>query len=176
MALSELYIVTHTHTQIGRQREDTDIDRSPWIDGQWEEVEDSSITERMVCFADSCDWQNNTLLLTDTMVICVTDRMALFADRQNGALVTDKMVLCDQYYMYNYIFDFFKTVSRILFKLDGDVPWLGLYPVCSKWSRSRSIDLIYFMNSFVHFWRKSLQIFFSKTAWTNASKSHRKWS
>ena len=35
--------------------------------------------------------------------------------------------------VHNYIFDFFsKTVSQIHFKLDGNVPWMGLYQVCSN--------------------------------------------
>ena len=35
--------------------------------------------------------------------------------------------------MLNHMFDFFsKTVSQIHFKLGGDMPWVGLYQVCSN--------------------------------------------
>ena len=53
-----------------------------------------------------------------------------------------------------HIFDFFsKTVSQIHFKLGGDVPWVGLYQVCSN--GHGPVIFGFFMNFFVHFWGKS---------------------
>ena len=58
-------------------------------------------------------------------------------------------------------FLFTTTISRIHFKFGGDMPWLGLYGVCSNGHGPVFLD---FKRYFVHFWAKSSKIF-SKTAW-----------
>ena len=64
--------------------------------------------------------------------------------------------------VHNYIFDFFKTISWILFKLDGEVLWVGLYSLPSLFNWSRSSNFLIFYDLFFYFWGKSLKIF-SKT-------------
>ena len=46
-----------------------------------------------------------------------------------------------------------KTTIQIHFKLGVDMPWMGLYQVCSN--GHGPVIFGFFMNSFVHFWGKS---------------------
>ena len=52
-----------------------------------------------------------------------------------------------------HIFDFSKTVIQIYFKLGGNVPWVGVYQVCSNGHVPMNLDF------FMIFFQKSLQKF-----------------